>query len=85
MEFKELLAQSKQNMEKAIESLTHRFAQIRTGRANPALVENLQVESYGTKSPLKALASITTPDASTILIQPWDKNSIGSIEKAFQN
>ena len=56
---------------------------IRTGRANPALVEELMVDYYGTPTPLFQLAKITTPDPRTILIQPWDKQALQSIEKAI--
>ena len=58
---------------------------LRTGRATPALVENLEIEAYGEKQPLKALAAISTPDARQILIQPWDKSLLPAIEKAIQS
>jgi ribosome recycling factor len=68
----------------AIDHFRHELETIRTGRAHPALVESLTVDYYGTKTPLQQLASITIPDARTILIQPWDKNSTKDIEKAIQ-
>jgi ribosome recycling factor len=70
-------------MEKAIEALQRDLSSIRTGRASPALVEHLTVDYYGEATPLVQLATITAPEARLIVIQPWDKNSIGSIEKAI--
>ncbi|MBI2055310.1 MAG: ribosome recycling factor [Candidatus Sungbacteria bacterium] len=58
---------------------------LRTGRATPALVEDLEVEAYGVRQPLKALAAISAPDARQILIQPWDKSLLPAIEKAIQS
>lgn len=74
----------KEKLNKIIDHLKSEIASLRTGRATPALVEDLQVDYYGTKTPLKALASISTPDAKQILIQPWDKNAVQPIEKAVQ-
>lgn len=68
----------------ALEHLKSEFAQIQAGRASPALVENLMVESYGSMMTLKSVATINTPDASTISIQPWDKSMVSAIEKAIQ-
>jgi ribosome recycling factor len=70
--------------EAAITHLKTELDSIRTGRAHPALVENIQVDYYGVKTPLLQLASISIPDARSILIQPWDKNSVKDIEKALQ-
>ncbi|MGF1485869.1 MAG: ribosome recycling factor [Prochloraceae cyanobacterium] len=70
-------------MQKTIESTQRSFNTIRTGRANPSLLERVTVEYYGTETPLKALANISTPDSSTISIQPYDKGSLGQIEKAI--
>jgi ribosome recycling factor len=70
-------------MQKAIESTQRSFNTIRTGRANPSLLDRIMVEYYGSPTPLKSLASINTPDASTITIQPFDPSSIDLIEKAI--
>ncbi|MDJ1177465.1 ribosome recycling factor [Roseofilum sp. BLCC_M91] len=70
-------------MQKAVESTRHSFNTIRTGRANSALLDRVMVEYYGTPTPLKSLANISTPDASTIMIQPYDKGSLSQIEKAI--
>lgn len=75
----------KQKLEKMIEHLKSELASLRTGRATPALVENLEVEYYGSKTPLKAVAAISVPEPRTLTIQPWDKNTIPAIEKAIQN
>ena len=79
------LDEEKSEFEKSLQYLKNDLATIRTGRANPEMVENILVESYGTKTALKQLASITVPEARTILIQPWDKNIIKDIEKAIVN
>ena len=66
------------------EWLKKEFSQISTGRANPALLDGINVESYGTFSPIKNIASITIEDARTIRVAPWDKGVIKDIEKAIQ-
>lgn len=74
-------AQSK--MQKTVEATQHAFNTIRTGRANASLLDKVSVEYYGSPTPLKSLANISTPDATTILIQPYDKSSLSLIEKAI--
>ncbi len=71
-------------IDKAIEHLQKEFASLQTGRANTALVEDIEVESYGAMVPLKTVANISCPDPKTIKIEPWDKTIIGPIEKAVQ-
>jgi len=78
-----ILDQTRQNMNEAIKHLKNELAALQVGRAQPSLVENIMVESYGTKSPLKNLAGINTPDPATISIQPWDKGIAANIEKAI--
>ena len=68
-----------------INHLVDEFATIRTGRANPALVDKLTVEYYGTKTPLQQLATISVPDPKLLVIQPFDKNSLDEIEKSILN
>jgi len=70
-------------MQKAIDATQRDFNTLRTGRANPALLDRVTVEYYGVETPLKSLANVSTPDATTIAIQPFDKNSIAQIEKAI--
>ncbi|MBD2294141.1 ribosome recycling factor [Anabaena sphaerica FACHB-251] len=77
------LAEAESTMQKTVEATQRAFNTIRTGRANASLLDKVQVEYYGTPTPLKSLANITTPDASTILIQPYDKSSLNIVEKAI--
>ena len=67
----------------ALDHLHNEYAKIQTGRANAALVESIMVDSYGVKSPLKALANISIPEAKQIAIQPWDRGQLSNIEKAI--
>ncbi|NEO33605.1 MAG: ribosome recycling factor [Symploca sp. SIO3C6] len=77
------LADVESSMKKAVEATKRAFNTIRTGRANASLLDRVMVEYYGTPTPLKSLASINTPDASTITIQPYDKGTLNQIEKAI--
>ena len=73
------------NMKNSVNHLIEEFTKIRTGRANPSLVTNIQVDYYGTKTPLQQLASISVPDPKLLLTQPFDKGSFEESEKAIQN
>jgi len=75
--------QHKDDYEKNLEHLKKELAGLRTGRAQATLVENLQVEAYGATTPLNQLASISVPDAKSIMIEAWDKNVLKDIEKAL--
>ncbi len=77
------LADVETHMQKAVEATQRDFNTIRTGRANSSLLDRVMVEYYGTPTPLKSLANINTPDASTIMIQPYDRGSLNVIEKAI--
>ncbi|MCT7990955.1 ribosome recycling factor [Laspinema olomoucense] len=77
------LAEVEDLMKKAVEATQRSFNTIRTGRANTSLLDKIMVEYYGSPTPLKSLASINTPDASTISIQPFDRGSLAIIEKAI--
>lgn len=70
-------------MEKAIGALRRDLSTLRAGKASPALLDRVQVEYYGAITPLNQLANINTPDSRTLMIQPWDKSSVASIEKAI--
>ncbi len=83
MTIKEILHNTEEKMKKAFESVTREFAEIRTGRANPSLVEGLRIDYYGTPTLLKQLASISAPDVHLLIIQPWDVSAIPEIEKAI--
>lgn len=77
------LPEVEDHMQKAVEATQRSFNTIRTGRANSSLLDKVTVEYYGAPTPLKSLASINTPDASTITIQPFDRTSLNLIEKAI--
>ncbi len=81
----DFITQYKEKFEKTIEFLKSEISSLRTGRATPALVEDLNVEAYGSKQPLKAMASISVADAKTINVQPWDKSVLQDIETAIRN
>ncbi|MEX0668350.1 MAG: ribosome recycling factor [Candidatus Saccharimonadales bacterium] len=72
-------------MESALEYFSEELKSVRSGRANAALVENLEVECYGQNMALKAVASITTPDGKTIVIAPWDINNTPAVERAIRD
>lgn len=74
---------AKEKMDKAINSLEERFVQVRAGRANPSMLDDVYLDYYGTKTKLKALATIFVPEARQITIKPFDKTLLGSIEKAI--
>lgn len=75
----------KQKFDQIASRLSEDLATVRTGRASTSLVENIAVSYYGSTAPLKQMATLSTPDPSQIVIQPWDKNSLGDIELAIRN
>jgi ribosome recycling factor len=77
------LPEVEDHMQKSVEAAQRAFNTIRTGRANTSLLDRIVVEYYGTETPLRSLANISTPDASTITIQPFDRGSLNVIEKAI--
>lgn len=79
----ELLKEAEHKMEKTVEKAAHEFSTIRTGRANPAILERVMVDYYGTPTPINHIASITVPEPRLLLIQPYDKQSLSWIEKAI--
>ena len=81
----DVLAEVSTKMDRAVEAFKRDLQQLRTGRATPALVENVEVDYYGTMTPLKQIASISAPDARAIMIQPWDTGSLRDIEKSLQS
>jgi ribosome recycling factor len=78
------LADANQRMEKSVEALHRELMTVRTGRASPALLERLHVDYYGSPTPLQSIAGISVPEASMLVIQPYDRTSLGAIEKAIQ-
>ncbi|MDX1964084.1 MAG: ribosome recycling factor [Pirellulales bacterium] len=81
----EILLDSEERMDKAVEHFKHSLTGIRTGRANPGLVDTLRVEAYGTMTPLKGLAQVGAPEPTQIVIRPFDPTTIKDIEKAIRN
>ncbi|MFM8715467.1 MAG: ribosome recycling factor [Spartobacteria bacterium] len=83
MSIEEILFEAEEGMEKAVAFMTHEFAAIRTGKASPALVENIDVEAYGSTMKLKQLALITTPEPRLLVVQPFDAATVRDIERAL--
>jgi ribosome recycling factor len=79
----EIVADSELRMNKSVEKLRLDFTHIRTGKASVGLVEPIRVDAYGSEMPLSQVASVSTPDAKTIVIQPWDKSVMSAVEKAI--
>jgi ribosome recycling factor len=78
----ELLADAKERMQKSVESTRNELATVRTGRASPHLLDRLNIDYYGAQTPLKQLAQVAATDARMLTLTPYDKSSIGTIEKA---
>jgi ribosome recycling factor len=81
----QVIQQSKQKMQQALEAFDRELASIRTGRAAPSLIENISVEAYGSFMKLQEVASITAPEASLLVVQPWDASIAGAIANALRN
>ncbi len=79
----DVLLETEEGLEKSYEHLRKEFRSMRTGRANPGLIENIKVEYYGSDTPLKQLANIGVPDPTQLLIKPYDASMVGKIEKAI--
>jgi len=76
---------AKRRMEEALDAIRREFATVRTGKATPALLDTVRVDAYGSKMPLNQVATINTPDASLIVVQPFDKSLLADIEKAIMS
>lgn len=76
---------AKDRMDKAVSVTTEEFAKLRTGKATPALIEHVKVDAYGSEVPMNQVANIGTPDATLIVVNPYDKSLVGPIEKAIIN
>ena len=81
---KVVLNNAKERMEKTMKVLASDFAAIRAGRANPAVLDRISVDYYGTPTPIQQMAAVSVSDARILVIQPWDKSSLKAIEKAIQ-
>lgn len=73
------------HMEKCLDGLRHNFAKVRTGRANPHVLDDLTVDYYGAPTPVNQLAGVSVQDASMLVIQPWDKSALRSVERAIMD
>ena len=78
-----VVAETERKMNSSINALKRELSTIRTGRATPALIENVAVDYYGVSTPLNQIASISAPDARAIMVQPWDKQALSEIEKCI--
>ncbi|MCH5223919.1 MAG: ribosome recycling factor [Muribaculaceae bacterium] len=85
MEVKDYLNKAQENMEMAVEYLDDALAHIRAGKASPKLLDGIRVDYYGTMSPISNVANVSTPDARTITVTPWEKSMFKEIEKAIIN
>jgi len=84
MPLDKLLRETKAKMDKSVEFVHNEFATIRTGKASPALVENISVDYYGTRTRMRELANISTPEPRLIVIHPWDPGAVGPVIKAIE-
>lgn len=78
-----LLKETEDKMDKAVQVTEHELQSLRTGRASVHLLDGITVPMYGTENPINQIATVSTPDASTIMIQPWDQSALPAIEKAI--
>jgi ribosome recycling factor len=84
MTAEQIIPKARADMKKSLEHTLHEFNSIHTGKASPTMVEGIPVDAYGTNMALRDVAAITTPDARTLQIEPWDKSMLRPIEKAIQ-
>jgi ribosome recycling factor len=80
----DILLEAEMSMEKSVNHLVHEFAAVRTGKASPALVENVDVQAYGSTMKLKQLALITTPEPRLLIVQPFDAGTVHDVERALK-
>ena len=83
MDYEEILLECETRMEETIDAMEKRFLNVRAGRANPSMLDGINVEYYGVSTPLKQLANISVPEARQLSIKPFDKGILGDIEKAI--
>ena len=84
-DMKSIQADAREKMNKAIEAFENNLSVLRTGRANPGILKKIVVDYYGSQVPIDQVASITTPDARTLVITPWDRGALNPIEKAIRD
>ncbi|MDE2764869.1 MAG: ribosome recycling factor [Chloroflexota bacterium] len=78
------IADAERRMKRSVEHFSQELATVRTGRANPAILDGISVDYYGTPTPLNQLATLATPDARLLTVQPWDRSLIGAVEREIQ-
>ena len=83
METEEILLEAEERMENAVEALHNAFGSVRTGRASGKVLDRIRVDYYGAMTPINQLAGVKAPDAHLLVIEPWDKSSLKSIERAI--
>jgi ribosome recycling factor len=82
---KEIINDARTRMQKALEALEHNLSVLRTGRANPGMLQKITVEYYGSEMPINQVANITAPDARTLVVAPFDRGGLSGIEKAIRD
>lgn len=85
MEMAQIHKETRARMDKAVEALEHHLGVLRTGRANPGILKKIVVDYYGSTMPLDQVATISAPDARTLMVSPWDRGALGPIEKAIRD
>ena len=85
MAVEDIMLEAEERMEKAVDSLGEAFSNVRTGRANAMVLDRIRVDYYGVPTPINQMAAIKTPDAHMLVIEPWDKGTLGAIEHALNN
>ncbi|MDC1068316.1 ribosome recycling factor [Candidatus Kapabacteria bacterium] len=84
MELNEITSKAKETMDKSIEFTESQLSKIRTGRASASILDDVSVDAYGTATPISQTATVSVPDARSLIVQPWDKSLLPAIEKAIQ-
>jgi ribosome recycling factor len=79
------LAEAREHMDKALEAMRREFAGVRTGKASTALLDSVRVDAYGSKMPLNQVATVSSPEARMLVVQPWDKSLLNAVEKAIRS
>lgn len=79
------LGEARTQMDKALEAVRREFTSVRTGKASPALLDTVRVDAYGSRMPLNQVATVSSPEPRMLVVQPWDKNLIGTVEKAIRS
>ena len=85
MSLADLAKDAEQKMQKTVDATQHDFSTIRTGRANPSLLDGITIDYYGSPTPLNQIANISVPDSRQLLIAPYERNLVGAVEKAIKN